>query len=368
MENKVEKAIQLWEKAFNALEAKHSLEFFKCIKQFHDHLETEGMLNEKNYESTIKQHSKQITDEVYLHRIFSVTSFLSQHSAHGSDIMTQISMLKILTNQFLNYATKEKFSPVIPDSTIELDTNIASDVFLYCAIQKTQTVLINGKKDTENFDALEKELLSISHIDEVMEFSKQHCGFHNNANLTKDLLSYSMKMFIIEHDFSRSNKLADIPNIEEVLRCEDAKSLRQLRDSTQKQYLKWFSGLPQDEKLSVIAKVTERTHYNAEASNQSPGKLKAFVQDIIYTLLSESSFKITEEMQNLPPKTLVMIKTVVDKELAQTPKPKRNSVASAFAYIKGDSQKRKSLQFAQEDLASVIKTPPVPNNSKKNGY
>lgn len=356
-----EKAAQLWHSGLDLLENKNIVRYLENIKQFHDYLSEQGLLNDPEVKTVIQRKASKIKDETFLYRIMSVMSYLSRNSSDDSVTRHNISTLKRLVDFFLEFSEQKKFSPDTKKNTIETDQKITADIFLYCGLVKIIQDISNNMDESKSKEELLQRLTTLNSLDTIVDFYKKYLHFIGHESDLVTLETYAHKAFIIEHSHnSEANKLVDNPICNRAIGSENAVELRDLRTEVEKEYLHRFSKMPEEEKLTAADSIISRRHSQEDSPNHSPRKLSGFVQDIIHELLRGNAYKITPKMQELSTQTLIIIKKVVDQQLEKTPKPRRDSVAAiAKSYISGDARRRSSLDLATRNLDNAINKSPT---------
>lgn len=342
VDERIKEAVKLWRAAYVALESK---DIFACLEhamQFHNHLVKTDLLNNSAAREDIKKQSKKFKDETYLYRTVSVTSYLSMASTSGSDILTQASIIKMLYNIFLDYSAQGKFTLNDKALTINWDKKIACDILLYGAVEKVKRQIIGQVEEGEKRDVLLTKLSICRNCDALVEFYKANLKENHDSNMPLEIQNSAHKSFIIEHaNYSGALKLIDCKTCNDAVACEDEPTLHEMRLTVEKDYIARFKMFSEDEKINAVASIINNREPIGTSPDQSPIIANRFVQCVVLELLRSNGFKITTKIQQLPPNILIVIKETVDRQLENSPKPRRASVAAiAMYHISGEAQKK----------------------------
>ncbi len=352
----VDKAIVLWNAAHQAVEAKNIPQFLTHILKFHQHMDEHKLFVDNNATKTIKENSRKFTNETYLYRILSVLSSLSKDSPHGSDIATQISTLKVLSNRFLDYSSQDKFSPDTQLETLDWDKNLAYCVMLHCTAEKVKAQISSHFRESDQEETLLKTLYGFKNCDAIVTFYKRTLCFNMNKQVLFDIDNNTQKAFIIQFsDYSGCKKLVECDHFNEAISTDSLPALIKLRSTVESNYLERFNKMPLEEKLREVQFILDNHLSNKIPGHESPTKLSDFTQRIIYELLKSTSFTITPQMKILPQHALEFIQQTVDSKLEQLAKPRSNSVINiAKDHISGQAKERKTLTRAKSELVLAI--------------
>lgn len=337
----ITEAVKLWTLAHASLEAKSLIACLDYIVKFHNHMNENGLLNDKQIKTEIRAETKGFSDENFLYRIISVPNYITRNSSFGAKITEQVGALKKYFDEFLEYCVQQKFDVDPSRPTIHIDKKIAGDIFLFCSKQLAQSKITVFSRDTSIFLT---KLNQCQSCDDVVNLYKEKFGSKISKRLI-EIVKISDKAFIVEHaDYSKTNKIVDSDTFLRAIASEDAADLHNMR-----------ARIAEEGLSSVLTTV----HHNTE--NKSDTRIQLFVCEV----LRNNEFIITERIQQLPPTLLTAMKDIIDARLQGLSKSLRGSITSIQkAHGNGKFSEFKSLTAAHFQLMTLIDSKKLDNNQE----